>query len=150
MQHLKNILHYDPLTGDFTRLSTGKKAGYFSGKYLHLKVGNKRFLQHRLAWFFVYGTIPDCAIDHIDGNPSNNRIANLRLATDGVNQQNSKKFVGVTRDRNLYKAQISLKGKSKTIGRFKTFEEARQAYLQSKIENHPGCFHWALDGSQTV
>lgn len=150
MEYLKKKVHYDPLTGEFTRTKSGKRAGYFSGKYLHLKVGNKRFQQHRLAWFFYYGTFPDCPIDHIDGDPSNNRIANLRLATDGMNQQNSKKFVGVTVDRSLYKAQISIKGKSKTIGRFKTFEEARQAYLKTKIKNHLGCSHWTLDEFATA
>lgn len=150
MQDLKKKIYYDPLTGEFTRLATGKKAGYFSGKYLHIKVSNTRFQQHRLAWFFYHGTFPNCAIDHIDGDPSNNRIANLRLATDGINQQNSKKFIGVTVDRNLYKAQISIKGRSRTIGRFRTFEEARQAYLQAKIANHFGCSHWNLDELATV
>lgn len=147
MESIKQVVKYDPLTGEFTRLKSGKKAGYFSGKYLHIKVGGKRFQQHRLAWFFVYGTFPDCAIDHIDGNPANNKIENLRLSIGGINQQNSTKFVGVTIDRNLYKAQITVDGKSKTIGRYKTFEEARRAYLLSKIKNHIGCSHWTVDES---
>lgn len=142
MERVRELLDYHPESGVFFRKKTGKVAGYSSGDYLYVKAGGLRFQQHRLAWFFVYGEMPSAHIDHIDGNPKNNRINNLRLAIGGINQQNSKKFVGVTIDRGRYKSQISINGKSKTIGRFDVFEDAREAYIKAKKQYHLGCSHW--------
>jgi malate synthase len=45
-----------------------------------------------LVWFITYGKFPDGVIDHLDGDPSNNRIENLRDVPQRVNMQNRKKF----------------------------------------------------------
>jgi hypothetical protein len=91
---LKKEYHYCSETGIFTKLTDGQKnkKGYVpklmnrSG-HLHVFFWNKTQLLHRLAWLYVYGWLPD-QIDHIDGDKTNNKISNLRLATTSENQQN--------------------------------------------------------------
>ncbi|MFX4377260.1 HNH endonuclease, partial [Acinetobacter baumannii] len=41
-----------------------------------------------MAWLYVHGVHPTGQIDHIDGDPLNNRISNLRDVSHAVNQQN--------------------------------------------------------------
>ena len=72
-------------------------------------------------------------IDHINQNPADNRWCNLREATYSQNNHN-RAFPGVTfdRTRGLYKAQITLGGRRKNLGRFQTWEAARAVYLSEK------------------
>ena len=83
---MKDLLNYDPDTGDFTwkvstsnRVRVGQVAGTLRHDgYIRIKVNGKLYLAHRLAWFFVYGVWPVEFLDHIDQDKSNNRINNLR------------------------------------------------------------------------
>lgn len=73
--------------------SSGKYAGYkvSSGSW---RVGLKGqvYLAHRLVFALNTGRIDsDLIIDHIDGNPDNNKINNLREVTYAVNMRNRKK-----------------------------------------------------------
>ena len=83
---------------------------------------------------YIYGEWPPDQIDHIDGEPSNNRLDNLRLATNSENQQNRKKSnntsgaKGVCKIRNRFKAHIGVRGKVKNLGTYGTFNEAADAY----------------------
>jgi len=91
-QALIEMLDYDSITGDFTWKSDGAVAGSNAGRG-YLKIGHRgrKYYCHRLAWEMTYGAIPDgMLIDHIDGNKSDNSIANLRLATKSQNGCNSK------------------------------------------------------------
>lgn len=97
---LRELLHYDPDTGVFTnikprhRVKVGDIAGSNSGKgYLQIQIDQKRYSAHRLAWLYTYGRFPEEFIDHINGNPSDNRIVNLREVTQRENLQNRKKQV---------------------------------------------------------
>ena len=51
----------------------------------------KTIYLHRLIYEIYNGIIPEgLVVDHIDNNPLNNNISNLRLATCTENQMNSK------------------------------------------------------------
>lgn len=116
---------------------------------LQLCVDNHNTLIHRYIWLYVHGKWPDGVIDHIDGNAMNNRLDNLRDVSQHVNTQNNRKarsnnrsgFLGVhfDKNRNLYKAEITMAGKNRHLGRFNTPEEAHEAYLKAKRELHEGC-----------
>lgn len=48
---------------------------------------------HRVIWAIVHGTInEDQMIDHIDGNPFNNKLENLRIGTPALNARNTTKY----------------------------------------------------------
>ena len=96
------------------------------------------FYIHRLVGMaFLKNPDNKPMIDHIDENPSNNNVKNLRWATNQENQSNTGKridnksgFKGVSFDKptNKYRAIIKINGKSKHIGLFETAEEASKAY----------------------
>ena len=153
---IKSILHYDADTGVFSWASrasnklAGSKAGYADARgYWRIKIQGVRFRAHRLAWLYVYGELPAFPIDHIDGNPANNAIANLRLGAEGINQQNVRRpqrnntsgFLGVHKrsDSSTYRVCISVNGVLRYFGGFKTPEEAHSAYLEKKRQLHAGC-----------
>lgn len=147
---VKELLDYNPETGVFTwRFSrggaavAGGKAGSLNQRgYVALTVDCRKWLAHRLAWLYVHGNCPD-GIDHINGNCADNRIANLRPASQTFNLGNTRKhsnntsgFKGVTfcRSTGRWMAQISKDRKHTKIGRFDTPEEAHKAYCAKALE----------------
>ena len=99
---------------------------------------------HRVAWMIARGDIPDgMVIDHLDGNQSDNRLLNLRLATQSENlfnkraQANSKtgvKGVSLHSLTNKWVASVRQNGKQKHLGLFDSIEEARAAYIKAADE----------------
>lgn len=154
---LKSQLHYDPITGIFTRLTKagsamiGDVAGYMQDGYIKIRVGKKRQnLAHRLAWFYVHGFWPKKFIDHKNGIRDDNRLVNLREATKSQNQQNIKKanadnlstgLLGASlhKPSGKYSSRISINGKNVNLGMFATAEEAHQNYLTTKRKHHEFC-----------
>lgn len=60
--------------------------------YIKIYMDGHYFNAHRLAWLAVHGEwvkYPEYEIDHIDGDPSNNRLANLRKVSKSDNQRNA-------------------------------------------------------------
>ena len=106
---------------------------------------------HRLAWFFVYGEWPQKQIDHINGNKSDNRISNLRLATasqnlsnKGITKSNTSGYKGVSfnRTKKKWMASIKVNKKSINLGYFLTPEEASEAYKAAAIKHHGEFASW--------
>jgi hypothetical protein len=150
---LKELLSYNKETGIFvwTDKAPHKVIGKVAGskqKYGHLvaKINGVNHLLHRLAWMFVYGVNPVEHIDHINGNPSDNKIENLRLATRSLNMQNLKKakannkcgLLGVCPNGDRWKAEIRIDGKKTYLGTFDTALEAHNIYLTAKRQHHVG------------
>jgi hypothetical protein len=130
---LKNKLHYDQDTGIFTRLNTGKKAGFLRSDYIIIGIGQKEYRAHRLAWLYVYGNMPNKFIDHINLNKSDNRISNLRECTKSENAMNVKlsvknksgyKGVSWSKEKCKWKVALKLNGIQKHFGYFKDLEFA--------------------------
>ena len=153
---LRELLSYDPETGEFTRLvqTCGRAlVGDIAGTahvrgYRRIRVENVSHMAHRLAWLHVHGEWPTGLIDHIDGNPGNNRIANLRVVTSSLNQQNQRKahshntksgLLGVQANYKKWAANIRVSGKRTYLGSFDTPEEAHAAYLEAKRRLHATC-----------
>jgi len=149
----KNFI-YDPETGVFTRIraSGGAKIGDTprpgSEGYVRIRLCSKTYAAHRLAWLWVYGELPAGEIDHINGIKSDNRISNLRDVSHDINtanlvapqSNNTSGYLGVTRYKKKWRAQISVNGKMRYVGLFATAEEAHQAYLAAKASHHPCAF----------
>jgi len=151
---LKEIFTYDEEFGRFhwkqnqgRRIKAGDVAGcvHHNG-YIVIGINKKQYQAHRLVWLYVHGTFPKYNIDHINGLRSDNRILNLREATQAENCQNLKKSRGLsgllgasidTQRQNRWKASIKLKGKNYHLGWFKTPEAAHEAYLLAKRSIHP-------------
>ena len=154
---IKEMLDYNLETGVFRwKISTNRriKIGAIAGTknwnlYFIIPLNGKRYRAHRLAWMYVYGTWPVYDIDHINGNPSDNRFNNLRDVTTSHNTQNQTKphkrnkcgLLGVSWHTvgKCWRARICTNGVQMLIGHFKTPEEAHQAYLGAKRKYHAGC-----------
>jgi hypothetical protein len=131
----------------FNAKFSGKIAGSLEEGYLRLGVDGKKYLAHRLVWLYVHGEFPPEYIDHINGNGCDNRITNLRAATNKENSQNRTRknkgckstLLGVhlRKDRGVYKAVIQVDSVSKYLGSFRTEQEAHEAYVKAKREIHP-------------
>ena len=106
-----------PVDGELPRKEAGTVVcSPTTGKYTYISIYGKRYPAHRLAWLYIYGEWPPDQIDHIDGEPSNNRLDNLRLATNSENQQNRKiasnntsGAKGVCKIGNRFKAHIGVR-----------------------------------------
>ena len=157
-EHLRDMFYYDSDTGLFTRLKTTSSnaiAGMIAGGvrpdgYVYIQFAGRRYYAHRLAWLYVHGHFPVGEIDHVDGDPSNNRLNNLRDVSKSVNQQNLKrakshnphKLLGVRFDKrtskNPWVTRIVTNKKVVHLGCFSSAEEAHQAYLTAKRQHHEG------------
>lgn len=89
---LLEIVSYDPGSGIFTRKPDGKPIGKPDRKgYLLFSVCNQNYRAHRLAWFYMAGSWPTAEIDHINGDPGDNRWSNLRECNHQQNNHNQPK-----------------------------------------------------------
>ena len=149
---LRELLIYEPETGLFrwkirraNRYKPGDIAGGISSKgYATILVDNTKQRANRLAWFYMTGEWPALIVDHINRVRSDNRWSNLRLATNGENQQNSdgpragneSGHRGVTRNYKGWKAGITCQGVYFYLGTFPTPELAHMAYLSARERLH--------------
>lgn len=156
VERVMEAFAYDPDSGVLTwaisrrgHAKPGDVAGHATRGYWSTKLDGQTLMVHRIAWAITHGRWPIGDIDHKDGNPSNNRISNLRECTRAENMQNRRSprhstksgFLGVWRmKRNLSKpwqAAVVIGRKQVWRERFATKEEAAKAYLQAKARLHP-------------
>lgn len=99
---------------------------------------------HRLAWYIVYGKLPEMEIDHINQDKSDNRIANLRDVPKDVNQRNgtmkgnnTSGVTGVTWDkhRNKWLAQVQADNTNVKVGRFSDINDAEKAVKEYRSKH---------------
>lgn len=149
-------LHYNPEAGEFIA-KTGCNAGKALGRvhrlgYLQIFFAGKLHYAHRLAWLYIHGQWPEGEIDHLNGDKSDNRLANLRVVSRQENMQNvqrkptrgksSSEYLGVSRDGRMktrpWRATVYLNGRNHDCGYWETEAQAHAAYVAKKRELHPG------------
>jgi len=144
---LKSILNYNEETGVFTWIKPKKGRRKIAGGmrkdgYFRICINYKRYLSHRLAWLYYYGEFPKHQIDHIDQNPSNNAISNLRdIKSQNVNfpkaKNNTSGFTGVSyskKDR-VWVSKVQVKGHTHYLGSYNTVEEANEESIKFRLKN---------------
>ena len=140
---LKELLAYDPETGDFTNLKTGKGRKAFGAVvgsphkdgYVTSMIDGKNYMHHRLAWLSINGVFPPNDIDHINGVRDDNRLINLRAAERFENNQNIAK-AGVWFEAGKWRAEITTRGARHYLGRHAHKSDAEAAYAAAKTRLH--------------
>ncbi len=152
-ERVRELFKYNPNTGVVrwikkshpkSTISIGNIAGtnHYSG-YRIIKIDRKIYQLHRIIWLFVYGYFPEEMIDHRDRNRSNNRLYNLREATNQCNQRNSKVSAlnksgikGVCWDKGSDKwhSYIKINGKNDNLGYTINFNNAVKARWEAEIK----------------
>jgi hypothetical protein len=102
---------------------------------------------HRLAWIYTNGDIhPNLEVDHRDGNPSNNAISNLRIATSSQQKRNRRvqsnnrsglkgaHYHAIHRGKK-WRSQIKVDDRLIFLGYFHTADEAHVAYRDAAVEH---------------
>ena len=153
IDYVRECLDYNPNTGEFhwrerplehfrnnqahscwnTKYAERPAGGYNTFGHVYIRLVHL-FAAHRLAWLLFHGEpIPD-VIDHVDHNPANNRIRNLRAATHSDNMANSVLSAnnttghkGIKIIKNRFVVQIMHLGVRRRLGTFSTIEEAAEA-----------------------
>jgi hypothetical protein len=160
IEEVRRLFEYDPESGElywkvarYRKIKPGMRAGADGTRgVVQICINKIMWKAHRLAWAHYYGAWPAGHIDHIDGNPANNAIANLRECTMSQNLANQKKranntsgYKGVYRS-NYWKhqnkpwtASLRINGKNRFIGRYQTPAEAHVAYKLA-AQHHFGEF----------
>lgn len=167
---LLEAVHYDPDTGAFTWRERprshfnsqraykawnakfpGRPAGSGRGNGYHrVCIAGYAYHAHRLAWFYVHKEWPEFDIDHINHNPGDNRIGNLRAVTRLVNKMNTCMYknntsgvTGVSWSKRSQKwlAMVTLKGKAQYLGLYESLFDAVSARKSAESlygfhENH--------------
>jgi hypothetical protein len=109
--------------------------------YIKIVVDKKQTYVHRLVAECFLGLDPtqgwNAMIDHIDRNPSNNNVENLRIVNNQENQWNTEsRGYYYQKSKNKYHATIRYNNEHIFLGLFNTSEEAHQAYLDAKLKYH--------------
>lgn len=129
----------------------GRPAGGISNGYTSIRIMDKAYWAHRLAWLYVYGSWPNGEIDHINGLRLDNRIGNLRDCDRQTNAENIRKalarksrqplgvFFNARKVQRPYSANIRIDGKTTHLGYFDSADDAHAAYIEAKRKHHAGC-----------
>lgn len=161
-ERVRELFDYDSETGSLVRkvsrssnTKPGDAAGYKGNNgYLCVTIDGHHYLVHRVIWMYVHGYFPEHYIDHINRDKCDNRLENLREATNKCNMRNSKlrsdNKTGITgifllKDRGKWLANIRVDNKTKFLGEFIDFTEA-VAYRLAAEE----CLFWSRSNSNST
>jgi hypothetical protein len=161
IERLKELYEYDPEAGRVrfaidrkcgrgrVRCKAGELAGSVNKGRRLLQADGVRLFEHRVVWALCKGKWPEMEIDHINGDPLDNHIENLRDVSSSVNKQNQRKarsdsssgFLGAhwNAQAGKWQGRIRFSGKYKHLGFFDDPRDAHAAYVGAKRELHPGC-----------
>jgi hypothetical protein len=151
IDELRRVLRYEPRTGKLfwkVRLCRSVPAGSEAGcvdpatGYIRVGVFGTVIYAHRIAWALHYGEWPDTILDHKNRCKINNRINNLRKATDSRNQANAARSKNASGYRGVFWhpvckkwfAAIKRAGKSIHLGMFADPAEASAVYQAAARE----------------
>jgi hypothetical protein len=153
-EELKRMFTYEPSTGvlrwNYREEMTGQWNGRFAGQiagsrepggYTKVTINDVNYQAHRIIWMLCNAFMPaGMEIDHINGKKSDNRIANLRLATTSQNQCNRKADSNRKLPKNIYRHktkfrhEININGVRYASRAISTLEEAvEQAVKVEKL-----------------
>lgn len=125
-------LHWRLPPPSMMRMSGMRAGADWDHGYRKVRVNGKYYYEHRLVFLLVHGWVPD-QIDHINGDRSDNRISNLRPATQTqqnanmkMRKDNTSGVRGVCFHAQMGKWYARLSNKS--LGLYDTLEEAQAAY----------------------
>jgi hypothetical protein len=126
-------------------VKAGSIAGCHAFKGYHIvRIGGKNHYFQRVIFMMHHGYLP-VNVDHIDGNPANNRIENLRAATrsqNGLNQKihkrNKSGFRGVSWNQKMQKwiATCQIDNKQKYLGCFESVMDAAEIVEKFRLQYH--------------
>lgn len=131
------------------RPSTSVQIGAIAGSvnstgYKQTRIDKKIYLNHRIIFLWHYGWLPK-NVDHKDKNPLNNKIDNLRSATEAENSWNAKlrvdntsgiKGVYKTKSDKKWRVQVQVNNKRKNIGGFDDLELAELVAIMAREKYH--------------
>ena len=127
------------------RVKVGDIAGnLMPSGYIQTQINGKRYYNHRLIYLYHNGCLPEY-LDHVDNDPTNNKIENLRPCSRSNNSHNSKirknnksgiKGVCWHKEDKRWRAQIVLNNKNIYIGNFENLNDAKLAVEDKRLELH--------------
>jgi hypothetical protein len=128
-----------------SRMKVGDLAGAIDNKgYRVVSWNSKSYKVHRLIFMMFYGYVPKF-IDHIDADPSNNRIENLRPTTTSQNLCNTRirvnntsgvKGVSWHKPTSKWQVKISIDGKDTHLGLYDSIDQAKQIADAARVKHH--------------
>lgn len=151
-EDLQRALNYCPITGHFTwkvsvgaRGKQGNRAGrvHHSG-YRHIFIAKKSYTEHRLAFLYMTGEIPEY-VDHINNKRDDNKWENLREASREENNRNALiridnttgiKGITIDKRRGYYVVRLGIGGVRKFLGCYKDLELAELVLNEAREHYH--------------
>ena len=161
---IRQLLKYDPLTGEFTRQKSSRNGRWKKGSkvgrllsnncgknYICTNINGGDYLLHRLAFLYMTGEFPSHQVDHINGDGTDNRWINLRAVTHRENSMNTKRRIdnksgvcGVSWDKSRKKWTARIKaydGRYLYLGRFSNINDAAKSRKEAEKDHGYHEFH---------
>lgn len=138
-------LYWKRKPSKYGNIKVGDKAGStHSIGYRIVQLNGRKYKAHRIIFFMHHGYVPE-EIDHIDGDPSNNKVENLRAATHTQNMFNKKTYVnsisgvkGVSWHKAAKKWYVQIRSNQKHLfqGLFNDLELAELVAIEARNKYH--------------